>query len=151
MLKYEDVLVRVLQLPQYHGWDSSDFMLQILTNQYAISGSGQVTNQAMTMPPGAVIIGMMGGATGPAAASTQLQKPGLEMFSIGLNYQQQFGLVGQSQVIGSALFGPFNDQFPAKEIIIPQNGSLLISLTNLETDAITVWIAAHCLVPSQLQ
>lgn len=152
MLKIEDVFSRVLQLPQYQGWHEGDFMLQVLVNSFSLSGAGTTNNQAMTFPPGAVIVGMTGGATPTAAAAAAtIERSGLELFTVGLNYQQQMTLVGQSQAIASSLFGPYNDLFPAKEVIIPQNGSLLVSLTNLASDAITVYLTSHCLVPAKIQ
>lgn len=152
MLNLTEVFMRVLQLPQYQGWSEDDFMLQVLTNNFAIAGAGVTSNQAMTFPPGAVIVGMTGGASPQAAAAAAtIERNGLELFTIGLNYQQQMTLVGQSQAIASSLFGPFNDLFPVKEIIVPQNGSLLVSLTNLASDAINVYLTSHCLVPSKLQ
>lgn len=152
MLKIEEVFMRVLALPQYQGWHEDDFMLQVLSNNFAIAGAGGTSNQAMTYPPGAVIVGMCGGATPQAAAAAAtIERNGLELFTIGLNYQQQMTIVGQSQVIASSLFGPYNDLFPAKEIIIPQNGSLLVSLSNLASDAITVYLTSHCLVPAKIQ
>lgn len=152
MLNITEVFMRVLQLPQYANWGEDDFMLQVLTNNFALSGQGTTNNQSMTFPPGAVIVGMTGAATPQAAAAAAtLERPGLELFTIGINYQQQMTLVGQSQAMASSLFGPFNDLFPAKEIIVPQNGSLLVSLTNLASDAITVFLTSHCLVPSKLQ
>jgi hypothetical protein len=153
VLKYDDVMARVLQLPQYANWDRGDFMLQVFVNSFSLSGGGgTASNQAMTFPPGAVILGMTAGASPTAAATAAtLERPGLELFTIGLNYQQQFTLIGQSQALAVSVFGQYNDLFPAKEIIIPNNGSLLVSLTNLASDAITVWLTSHCLVPSQIQ
>ncbi len=157
MLKVDDVMRRVLQLEPYASqqWDAGDFIPQVIPNTYSLpainSGTyGSVSQQTMQFPAGAIIVGMAAGASNVGAASTGVQRPGLEMFTIGLQYQQTRSVIGPGNAMAVSVFGPYNDLFPEKEIIIPQNGSLLVNLTSLVTDAIAVWITAHCLVPNQV-
>ncbi len=158
MLDIEEVFPRILSLQEFQqmGYTRDDFMLQDITTQFslaAISGStyGSISNQAMQFPTLAVVIGMTGGAAPVGAASTTVVKPGLDMFALGLNYNQQRTMVGPGQAIASSVFGQFNNLYPAKEIIVPTSGSIMCSLTSLVTDAITAWITAHCLVLTRTQ
>lgn len=156
MLNINEVLARVLQLPGFERKRPEDFVEQTIAasfNLAAINGGvyGSVSNQTMQIPTGAIIVGMCGGASNVGGASTASQRPGNDMYTIGITYNQQRNLVGPGQVQATALFGPYNDLFPAKEIIVPTSGSLLFSLTSLVSDAIAVWVNAHCLTYNQIQ
>lgn len=156
MLDIDAVLYRVLQLPGFQDKRPSDFIEQTIGANYslaALSGGtyGSVSNQTMQFPTGAIIVGMTGGASIVGAAASTITRSGLDMFTIAINYNQQRSIVGPGQVLGSTLFGPYNDLFPSKEIIVPTSGSLLLALTSVVSDAISVWINAHCLTYNQIQ
>lgn len=156
MLDIDAVLYRVLQLPGFEGKRPAEFIPQVIGANYslaALSGGtyGSVSNQTMQFPTGAIICGMTGGASVVGAASTVITRAGLDMFTISINYNQQRTVVGPGQVLASTLLGPFNDLFPIKEIIVPTSGSLLLALTSVVSDAINVWVDAHCLVYNQIQ
>lgn len=156
MLDIDAVLYRVLGLPGFEGKKPSDFIIQTVGANYslaALSGGtyGSVGNQTMQFPTGAIIVGMTGGASLVGAAAATITRPGLDMFTLSINYNQQRTIVGPGQVLASTLFGPYNDLFPDKEIIVPTSGSLLLALTSVVSDAINVWINAHCLTYNQIQ
>src|ERR1043165_8029430 len=134
VLNIDRVWSRVSQLDKYRRKKLADFILQNVTYAAQLTTGQVVANQVVAFPAGAIIVGGRAGAAAPGAAATQTYRDGLDMFTVSIADQQtQRNIVGTTQVLGSALYGRFNDQFPAKELIVPVNGGLLYSVTNLTT------------------
>jgi len=116
--------------------------------------TGQVlSNQVVTFPSGAIIVGIRGGSTidATAAVSANVQRDGLDLFKLSIADQQTArAIVGTAQCMASAVFGRFNDQCPAKEIIVPKQGGLLYTFTNLTTSTLDLFITHDCLVPNSV-
>src|SRR5882757_1490507 len=149
MLNIDRVWSRVSQLPQYRGKKLSDFILQDVTYSTQLTTGQALANQPVIFPAGAILVGGRAGAAIPGVAATQTGRDGLDMFTVAIADQQtQRNIVGTTQMLASAVFGRFNDQFPAKEIIVPVNGGLLYSFTNLTTTTINIYFTHDCLVPA---
>lgn len=149
MLNIDRVWSRVSQLPQYRGKKLSDFILQDVTFSTQLTTGQALPNQPVIFPAGAIMVGARAGAEQNAVAATVVGRDGLDMFKLAIADQQtQRNIVGTAQAVASSVFGRFNDQFPAKEIIVPVNGGLLYSFTNLTTTTINIYLSHDCLVPA---
>jgi hypothetical protein len=148
MIDVERAWARVSQTVAV-GRKISDFIYQGLVKSFTLTTGQASNNQTVNFAAGAIILGI-GAAAGPTAqAATQAAyRPGLDMFSVAIDYQSGGrALVGTDQAIASSVFGPGGDQFPAKEILVGIQGTLLYSLTNLTTSTILVTFTHHCLIP----
>lgn len=149
MLNIDRVWSRISQLQQYRGKKLTDFMLQQITYATQLTNAQVVGNQVVTFPAGAIVVGIRGGSNLDLAVATQTTREGLDLFKLSIvDQQNNRSIVGAAQVIATAVFGPFNDQCPAKELIIPAQGGLIYSFTNLTTSTIDLYIAHDCLVPA---
>lgn len=149
MLDIDRVWSRVSQLQQYRGSKLTDFMFQEITYASQLTSGQAIGNQPISFPAGAIIVGIRGGSNLDTAVATQTTRDGLDLFKLAITDQQNNrNIVGTSQVIASTVFGRFNDQCPAKEIIIPPSGGLIYSFTNLTTSTIDIFFAHDCLVPN---
>jgi hypothetical protein len=149
MLDIDRVWNRVAQLPQYREKKLSDFVLQDLTYSTQLQPTQTVPNQNVVFPAGAIIVGVGGAATLDASAATVVTRNGLDLFKLAISDQQTGRTIaGTAQVAGIALFGQYNDRFPAKELIIPAQGGLIYSLTNLTSSIINLFLTHSCLVPA---
>lgn len=150
MLNIDRVWSRVAQLDDFRGTKLTDYMFQGITASFALAAAvGSTSNsQPVNFGPRCVLLGAIASAQPVGQAATQAYRPGLDLFTVSIDWQgQQRALVGSTQVLGSCLFGPQGDQFPAKEIIIPVQGGLAYSLTNMTSTQLTVTVCHHCLVP----
>lgn len=149
MLDLERVWQRVSQAPALRGRNISDFIYQGLVLNLSLTTGAVASNQTQNFPSGAIILGVGAAAQVASQAATQTYRPGLDLFSVAIDYQTGGrSIVGTAQGIGSAVFGPYGDQFPRKEILVPTNATLVYSVTNLTTSTITVSFVHHCLVPN---
>jgi hypothetical protein len=151
MLNIDRVWSRVSQLPNYRGKKITDFILNQINYATQLTTGQASPNNVVTFPAGAIVVGVRAGACLDAAVATQTTRDGLDLFKLSIADQQTGRAIsGTLQAMASAIFGRFNDQFPAKELIIPAQGGLLYSLTNLTTSTIDVFISHDCLVPNAI-
>lgn len=147
MIDIEKAWARVSQTVAA-GRKFSDFIYQGLVKSFALTSLLASNNQTVNFPAGAIIVGIGAAAQPSGIAATTAYRPGLDLFSVALDYQSGGrAIVGTDQAIGSSVFGPNGDQFPAKEILVGVQGTLIYSITNLTTTAITVTFTHHCLIP----
>jgi hypothetical protein len=148
MLNIDRVWSRVSQLKQYQGRKLSDFVLQQITFTSQMTSAQALANQVVLFPAGSIVVGIRAGATIDSAAGTQTQRDGLDQFKLSIADQQTARtIVGTAQALASAVFGRYGDQCPAKELIIPAQGGLIYSFTNLTTSTIDFSVTHDCLVP----
>ena len=151
VMSIDNVWRRVSEGPLFRGRKLSDFVAQVITQNFTLATGAQSAQTPVQFGPGAVIYSIQAAAQPSAQAATQTYRPGLDLFSIAMSYQTtNRTIIGSSEAIGSSVFGTNNDQFPGMEIILPPNGTLLYSVTNLTTTTITVTIAHHCLMPAMV-
>lgn len=156
MLNVNEVWARVSQLPAYRDRKLADFVIQAwdINQQLTTSAGagGTADNQPVTFAAGAIIVGI-GGAARPngQAATLADYAPGNDLYKISIADQQSNrSIIGRTRAIASSVFGNLNDLFPAKEIIIPTNGTLIYSFENLTTSTIDITITHHLLVPAAI-
>jgi hypothetical protein len=147
MLRMEQVWSRAAGRPQLQGKNPSNFVPQVVTLRVAgLAGGATISSQQVNFPSGAIILGIQGSAWIPGGAGTVLQSSGLSLFALTIENQGQRTIVGPSRACAQDVFGVNGDQFPAVELYIPTNASLLYSIENLCTSQINVTISHHCLV-----
>lgn len=151
MLNVDRVWSRVSQLDAFKGKKLSQFILQVINLDFSLT-AGQISPQTpVNLPAGMVILGVIAAAGVPANAPTTPTAPGLDMFKVAIDYQATSrSIVGTTRSRGSAVFGPFGDQFPGKELVIPIQGSLLYTVENVTSASINVSFAHHGLVPGAI-
>lgn len=150
MLDLERVWARVSQREEFRGRKLADYGIQVIETNFTLT-TGQVSAATpVQFSGGAVILGVMAGARPSAVAATQTYAPGLDLFSLQLEYQGpgQRAIISGGAAMASSVFGQYGDQFPKKEIVLPVNSTLLYTLTNLTTSTILVTLSHHCLVPA---
>lgn len=151
MLNVNEVWQRVVQLPQFQGQRITDYLLQAWGLTQQLTTGATLDNIPLTFATGAIIVGMTGGARPDSQAATQQYGPGNDLYRISISDQSSTRkIVGTSKLLGTAVFGPFNDLFPAREIIVPPNQSLIFGFTNQTTSTINIDIVAHLLVPNRI-
>ncbi len=151
MLNVDRVWSRVSQLPTFKGRRLGEFIIQALNLNFTLT-TGQTSAQTpINLPAGGIILGIIAAARVAAQLGTTAQSPGLDMFAVALDYQAtNRSVIGTTRAIGSAAFGPYGDQFPGKELVIPVQGSLLYTVENLTTSTINVSFVHHALVPGAI-
>jgi hypothetical protein len=153
VLDFQDVYQRITAPGgDFEGRPQEYFTEQLIAAQFDLAAYGggvfgSVSGQTLQFPVGTVIVGLAAGGAALNQASTQVDRAGLEMFTIGITVNNNRTLVGPGQALASTVFGRENDLFPAKEIVIANTASMVVSLTSVMSDAIRVWLTAHCFVP----
>jgi hypothetical protein len=133
---------------RFPGKKLSDYRLQGITTAFTLTTGGTTQNQPVTFGAGSIILGICAAARPTAQAATQTYGPGLDLFSIAYVYQADSrSIVGQTEAIGTSVFGNLNDLFPALELVMPQNTAIQYNLTNLTTSTILITLTHHCLLP----
>jgi len=151
MLNVDRVWSRVSQLPGFRGRKLSEFVLQVINLNFTIASQVTAPQTPVNLPAGMIILGVIAAARLDAVAGTQTSSPGLDMFRVAIDYQATSrSIVGTTRGLGSAVFGPFGDQFPAKELVVPVQGSLLYTVENMTTSTIDVSFEHHGLVPGAI-
>lgn len=150
MLNVDRVWSRVSQLPGFKGRKLSEFTLQVIDLNFTLNSAAISPQTPVNLPAGMVLLGVIAAARLDAVAGTQTSSPGLDMFRVAIDYQATARSIvgpGTNRGLGSAVFGPFGDQFPGKELVVPVQGSLLYTVENMTTSTIDVTFAHHGLVP----
>jgi hypothetical protein len=152
MLNVDRVWSRVSQLPGFQGKKLSQFILQTINLNFTLTTQQLGAQTPVVLPAGAVVLGVVAAARLSAVAASQAQSPGLDMFRVAIDYQATSrSIVGPGiRGLGSAVFGPYGDQFPGKELVIPVQGALLYTPENATTSTIEITFAHHCLVPGAI-
>lgn len=148
MLNVDRVWSRVSQLEGFKGKRLSDFTLQVINLGFALTSQQLAPQTPVNLPAGMILLGVIAAAGVVAQAGTQQTMPGLDMFKVAIDYQATSrSIVGTTRTRGSAAFGPYGDQFPGKELVVPIQGSLLYTVENVTTSSIDISFAHHGLVP----
>jgi len=114
---------------RFPGRKLSDFRLQGITYSVSLATGGTSQNQPVNFGAGSILLGIVAGARPSAQAATQTYGPGLDLFTTAFIYQADSrSIVGTTEALGSTVFGPYGDQFPALEIVMPQNTSILYNV-----------------------
>lgn len=151
MLNVDRVWSRVSQLPSFKGRKLSEFVIQVINLNFSLTSLQLSAQTPISLPAGMVLLGVTAAARLNGVAATQQQSPGLDMFSVAIDYQATSrSIVGQTRSLGSAVFGPYADQFPGKELVVPIQGSLLYTTENMTTSTINISFAHHGLVPGAI-
>jgi hypothetical protein len=153
MLNIDRVWSRVSQLPGFKGRKIGEFVLQVIDLNFTLLTAAVSPQTPVNMPAGMIVVGVCAAARLDAVAGTQTSSPGLDMFRVAIDYQATARSIvgpGTNRGLGSAVFGPFNDRFPAKELVIPVQGSLLYTVENMTTSTIDVTFSHHGLVPGAI-
>src|SRR5882724_4827110 len=139
MLNVDRVWSRVSQLPGFRGRKLRELVLEVINLNFTIASQVTAPQTPVNLPAGMIILGVIAAARLDAVAGTQTSSPGLDMFRVAIDYQATSrSIVGTTRGLGSAVFGPFGDQFPAKELVVPVQGSLLYTVENMTTSTIDV-------------
>jgi len=150
MLDFQDVWPRASRYQQFQGMGPLDFVNQVNVLSFTLTTGAVSPQTAQTFPAGAIILGIMASAIVTGAAATQQYKPGLDSFSVAIDMQTPArNLVGSTAGIGSSVFGPYGDQFPAKEMVMGLNAALLYTVTNQTTSTLLITFAHHVLIPTR--
>lgn len=133
------------------GKKLTDYRIQVITSTYSLLANASSANNPVSFGAGAVVIGVIAAAQPSGQAATQTYRPGLDLFTVSVSYQADNRVVvGTTEILGSALFGPYGDQFPGMEIPMPQNTALIYNFTNVTSTALTISLAHHCLMPGAI-
>lgn len=149
MYDIDKAWARISQRPSMQGAQRSNYGIQVIGLRQALTGTTPVTNVPVKFPSGGFILAIEAGAHVTGQAATQTNRPGLDMFAVMLSYQANGGrnVIGPStRAIGSSVFNQFFP-FPAMEMEVPLNGSLLYDFEGLTSSNIEVFIEHHCLIP----
>lgn len=151
-LNIDRVWSRISQLSQYRAKKIQDFILLNITYAAQLTNAQVLSNQIVVFPAGGVIVGVRASATPDTQAATlAATRPGLDLFKLSIADQQTGrAIAGTTQALASAVFGVTGDQFPAKEIIMPAQGGLLYTFTNITSSTINIFISHDTLVPAAL-
>lgn len=146
-----EIWQRISQRDEYRGKVKlSDLTYQGIPLKVSLTSGQAIVGTPINFSAGACIFGITAGAQMNGQAATVATRPGLDMFECQIQYQQQRYIVGNGNIfaIGSSVFGTgmFNS-FPGEELIVPTNGQLLYSVTNLTTSTIDVYFVHHVLIP----
>lgn len=124
---------------------------QVFTNNFQLTTGAQVTNQNVTFPAGALILGIMAGAFVTGAAATQVYRRGLDLFTLASSMQSDGrSLIGPAEALAASVFGEEGMAFPPIEIYLPEQTTLVYAFTNLSTSTINVSLAHHAMVPGDV-
>lgn len=153
MLNVNEVWQRISQIAPYKGRQLSDYVIQAWTINFSLpsnaTAAGTIDNQPQTFASGAVILGMAGAARPNGQTALQTYPPGNDLYQISISDATGTRLiVGRSKAIATSVFGIYNDLFPAKEIIVPNNNSLNFGFQNMTSTALDITITSHILVPA---
>lgn len=136
------------QAYRFPGMKLSMFRYQGITASFSLTTGGTAQNQPVNFGAGSIILGIIAAARLSAVAATVVYTAGMDLFSCAFVYQADSrSIVGQTEAIGSSVFGPFGDQLPAMEIVMPQNTAIQYNFTNLTTSTIQITLVHHCLLP----
>lgn len=147
MLEVERVWSRASQRPEYTGKKlAKDMVYQVIVQSFQLAS--QVVSQAtpVTFSAGAIVFGIQAGADINAIVGTTIYRPGLDLFSATMTYQQGRAVV-TAAAIGSSLFGVEGNMMPGFELYFLAQQSIIYTVTNRTTSTINVDIAHHALVP----
>lgn len=124
----------------------SDYRIITISKNYSLTTQQAVTNQPVEFPAGAIVLSLGAWAAVAAQAGTAVRGD-LSMVRAQITYPSADGSLVTVLVNLAALLGLRNErQWPEKEILIPVNGTLNQSFTNLTTSTIDLDVAWNALV-----
>jgi hypothetical protein len=124
----------------------SDYRFIAISKNYSLTSQQAVTNQPVEFPAGSIILslGMWAAFAAQAAGAV---RGDLSMVRLQITYPSADGNLVTVLVNAAALLGLRNErQWPEKEILIPVNGTLNHSFTNLVTSTIDLDLVYNALV-----
>jgi hypothetical protein len=125
-----------------------EYKTQTRSATYILPASGSIIGQPVDFAAGAIIISIGLEATMRAQAASA-PRGSLDMIRIGMDLPSQDGtLVSGGPVRASCLCGRDGSrQWPEREIVMPKQGSISVSLTNLTTSDLDVDVSFNILIP----
>jgi hypothetical protein len=124
----------------------SDYRFISISKNYSLTTQQAVTNQPVDFPAGSIILSLGAWAAFAAQAASAVRGD-LSMVRAQITYPSADGSLVTVLVNLAALLGLRNErQWPEKEILIPVNGTLNHSFTNLTTSTIDLDLVYNALV-----
>lgn len=124
----------------------SDYRFISISKTYTLTSQQAVTNQPVEFPAGSIILSLGAWASFAAQAAGAVRGD-LSMVRCQITYPSADGNLVTVLVNLAALLGLRNErQWPEKEILIPVNGTLNHSFTNLTTSTLDLDLVYNCLV-----
>jgi hypothetical protein len=125
-----------------------DYRFQSIGRYFPVGAAATVPGQPVEFPAGAIIISVCMDATeaGKMAAD---RRGSLDMVRVAFDLPSQDGtLIGGTGIRASCLFGRNGSrQWPEKEVLIPRQGAINITVTNLTLSALDVDVVFNVLIP----
>lgn len=124
----------------------SDYRFITISKNYSLTTQQAVSNQPIEFPAGAILLslGMWAAFAAQAAGAV---RGDLSMVRVQITYPSADGNLVTVLVNAAALLGLRNErQWPEKEILVPVNGTLNHSFTNLTTSTIDLDVVWNVLV-----
>jgi len=123
-----------------------DYKFITYAKVYTLTSQQTLQNNVQDFPAGSIVLGLLLAAAMQAQAAT-VARGTLDMVRIIVSYPAADGNVVTLNINAAALLGRNGDrQWPEKEIIIPNNGSLTYTLVNLTTSTLDVDVGWNALV-----
>lgn len=123
-----------------------DYKFITYAKVFTLTTQQTLQNNVQDFPAGSIVLSLLMAAAQQAAAVTAARGT-LDAVRIIVSYPAADGNLVTLNVNAAALLGRNGDrQWPEKEIIIPNNGSLTYSLVNLTTSTLDVDVAWNALV-----
>lgn len=147
VLNWDRVWKRVAQLPDFRGRKQSQFRFIAIGKQFSLTTGQTSGTTPVDFAAGAIVLGITAGLSVASQAGTQLIRD-LSGARISIDYPASDGsVITGGRMNAAALFGRYGEhQFPAKEIIIPGNGSLNVVVENLTTSTIAFDLVFHSMI-----
>lgn len=149
MLNIDRVWAR--QAKRFPGQNLSGWRLQDVTGSFNVAGNASSQGNVINFGLNAIIVGIDAVAAPTGQTALQQYRPGRDLYTLTITYQADNRvIVGTAEAFGSSVFGTQGDQFPAMEIVMPQNSALIYNFTNQTSTAITVTVTHQCLMPGNV-
>lgn len=147
VLNWDRVWARIKKLPEFRGRQQWQYRPWIRIGQFALTTEATSSPTPVEFASGGIILGVLAGLSVASQAGTQAIRD-LTGFRIGIDYTGSDGaLISGGRANGAAIFGMTGEnQFPCRELIMPTNSVLNVTVQNLTTSTIAVDIAFHTMV-----
>lgn len=129
----------------------TDYRGQTISRNFTLAGGvgNTATGQPVDFPGGAIIlsIGMAATEQGKHAADA---RGGLDMVRVAMDLPSSDGTLisGSGGVRASALMGNNNEkQWPEREVVMPRQGSINVTVTNLTLSILDIDLVFNVLIP----
>lgn len=149
MMNVDRAWARVASLPQFKGMNLSRFRYLGIGQQFTLTNAQVSGTTRVDFPSGAIILGITAGVTlSGQALTTALRVTNLDAIRVSIDYPNNESVITGGRMNGRAVFGTGEScEFPAKELVVPVNGSINYVVENLTTSTLAVDVLHHCIVP----